>query len=146
MKQTKGLLIAILVVVFVNILFQLIVLGLADSWRNNIVVLFDIHKTSIYILNIFVLLLSLASFVLGIVILGLKKPAEGRKLIIAAGVLCIIAFPLALFLIQLVEIPFFGAVFIVTLITFGQIYKSEKNGKTVVPAFAKEEHDHFELN
>ena len=146
MKQTKGLLIAILVVVFANILFQLIVLGLADSWRNNIVVLFDIRKTSLYVLNIFVLLLSLASFVLGIFILGLKKPAGSRKLIVATGVLCVIAFPLALFLIQLVEIPFFGAVFIVALITFVQIYKSEKNEKIVAPTFAKEEHDRFELN
>lgn len=92
------------------------------------------------------LLLSLASFVLGIFILGLKKPAGSRKLIVATGVLCVIAFPLALFLIQLVEIPFFGAVFIVALITFVQIYKSEKNEKIVAPTFAKEEHDRFELN
>lgn len=92
------------------------------------------------------LLLSLASFVLGIVILGLKKPVEGRKIIVATGVLCIVAFPLGLFLIQLVEIPLFGAVFIVALITFVQIYKSAKNEKTAVPTFVKEEHDRFELN
>lgn len=133
MTQIKGLLITIVVVVFLNVLVQLIVIGIANDSRHNIntiVGLFGTSSMTVYVLNVFILLFSLTSFILGIIILGLKKSLVCRKLIIATSVLCIVAFPVALVLTQIIELPIFITVFILSAIALVQIYKSESRKKT----------------